>query len=74
MQHLQKHNDTLPEQLDLLSYRPLASQEAQSEAELRWQHAAQDQVFIADAANSDLHNMSCLSSQGTLGLFWASVC
>ena len=44
MQHLQKHNDTLAEQVDLLLQRLLASQQAQSEAELCLQHAAQDQV------------------------------
>ena len=50
MQHLQKHNNTLAEQLDLLSQRLLASQQAQSEADLRLQHAAQHQVPNADSA------------------------
>lgn len=42
--HLQKHNHTLAHQLDLLSQRLLAAQQAQAQAELGLQHAVQAQV------------------------------
>ena len=42
--HLQKHNNTLAQQMDVVSQHLLAAQQAQAHAELSLQHAVQAQV------------------------------
>ena len=61
--HLQKHNNTLADQLELLSQRLLAAQQPQVHAELGLQHAVQAQVCaipLFAAGGSCQLSFSCL--------------
>lgn len=57
--HLQQHNNTLAHQLDLLSQRLLAAQQAQAHAELALQHTVQAQVCATQLVLPESHVFCC---------------